>query len=47
MKFNLGDILTNDAQDAINSLNYKPMTWGGTKSVEIIGNIHENPELLK
>ena len=26
---------------------YSLLTWGGTKSVEVIGNIYFNPELLK
>lgn len=25
---------------------YIPMSWGGFESVEVIGNIHDNPELL-
>ncbi len=26
---------------------FSPLTWGGTKSVEIIGNIYQNKDLLK
>lgn len=39
-------VVWNNVDASFQYKDYIPMSWGGFESVEIIGNIHENPDLI-